>query len=83
MIRHAENILRDITGVKKASAKYECEECGRECDIMIDGHNSYGKHEYCDKCEYAEWTDEELALREPDRCPDCDVGCKKCLMLEY
>ena len=84
MIRHAEYLTREITGVKKPSAKYECFGCDRLVDVMIDGHTGYADGtEYCDKCEYSEWTDEELALMEPDRCPDCDVGCKKCLMLEY
>lgn len=88
MIRHAEYLTREISGVKKPSAKYECEECGRECDIMIDGHNAYGKHEYCDKCEYSEWTDEEIAMRDENcRCADCPRcfgdGCNYCLMLEF
>ncbi len=84
MIKHAEYLTREITGVKKPSAKYECFGCDRLVDVMIDGHNGYADGtEYCDKCEYNEWSDDELALRETEGCPHCDVGCNKCLMLEY
>ncbi len=65
---------------------YECRDCKRDCDVMIDGcHEMMVGGDVCDKCMYGEWTQRELEEREDlfriDEC-GCRAGCEWCLCVE-